>query len=152
MTNNSVFNPTYIVGVSSKFTSPREVKPSTVAKTKGKAIHVKVVSLVRIEPNGSHTIISTDVNPAKKPVISKVTEPDLVMKSVKRYLPNGEFCSNGKVIDINKSLAQLGLTLDELLSSHSLRGSAEHRVKIAYKATKTMTPEYDDVEISIGQR
>jgi len=128
------------------------VDPSEHKKPKApKPVYVKVTSVIRIDPDGEHTVISNTVKGTCKPTV-KLPEPDLVMKSVPRYFPDGKFKCNVELIDINKSLQVLGLTMSDILPTLTKRGSAEHRIKVAYMHTKTMTPEPTDTSINIRQR
>ena len=130
----------------------RTVHPSEHKKPNApKPVYVKVTSVIRIDPDGEHTVISNTVKGTRKSTM-KLPEPDLVMKSVPRYFPDGKHRCNVEVIDINKSLQALGLTMSDILSTITKNGSAEHRIKIAYMHTKTMTPEPTDTDISIRQR
>ena len=130
----------------------RTVHPSEHKKPKApKPVYVKVPSVIRIDPDGEHTVISNTVKGTRKSTM-KLPEPDLVMKSVPRYFPDGKHRCNVEVIDINKSLQALGLTLSDILSTIKKNGRAAQRIKIAYMHTKTMTPEPTDTDICIRQR
>ena len=117
-------------------------------------VYVKVTSIIKVNIDGNHTVLSNEVKQINKPDLSGESHnrmtPDLVMKNVPRFHANGEFRAYSQVIDINKSLKELGVSLDDILSSTTRRGSAEYRIKIAYKHTKTMTPEPEDNSISVG--
>lgn len=127
------------------------VNPSDHKKPKvQKPMFVKVVSKIRINIDGSHEVVSSSVRKCDPPA-TKLVEPDLVMKRVPRFKADGKVVSYGNVIHVNKSLRRLGITLDDLLSKTTKMGSAEHRLKIAYKHTKTMTPEREDTDINILQ-
>ena len=146
MTSNEsiVAKPDFIISVGT--VNPADHKKPKVKKP----IFFKVVSRIRIDADGSHEVISYSVRKCKAPS-TKLEEPDLVMKMVPRFTPNGKIVSYEKVIHVNKSLKRLGITLDELLSKTARNGSAEHRLKIAYRHTKTMTPEQEDTDINILQ-
>ena len=116
-----------------------------------KPIFAKVVSIVQINPDGSHEVLINRVRRCSNPA-TKLAKPDLVMKRVPRYSSDGKIVCHEKTIHVNKTLQKLGITLEELFATQSRVGSTEHRLKIAYTHTKTMTPEPDDIEISIGQR
>jgi hypothetical protein len=120
------------------------VEPVVHTKPRERAVHYKVTSIVQLEPDGSHTVISTKITKTNKPR-QKLAKPNLVMREVKRLRPDGTFKRNQKVIDVNGSLKLWGYrSIDELMDKVWPMGSPENRIKQAFVLKKKMTPEDGD--------
>jgi hypothetical protein len=120
------------------------VEPIVHKKPRERAVHYKVTSIVRVEPNGSHKVLKSDVTRTNTPK-KKLAKPDLVMKQVTRYLPDGTFKCNQEVIDVNRSLKHWGYSsIDEIMDKAWPTGSPENRIKQAFVLKKRMTPEDGD--------
>ena len=120
------------------------VEPIVHVKPRERAVYYKVTSIIELEPDGSHKVIKSDITKTNKPK-KKLSKPNLVMREVKRYSPDGTFKFTQKVVDVNRSLKFWGYhSIDEIMSKSWPVGSPENRIKMAFVLKKRMTPEDGD--------